>query len=989
MNTRRNINKPSFHSEGNVSIIINSLELVYPMRIRYSTLLFLVIVALLLVVPTYRAADVTANDVSISGLKLVQEKVELKIESGVVKSHINSLANLELRIDIENPGRSNITLFVDKGTEKNESLWENVARREQGASGAGDNVTLTLLLNDTNIKRIRIRVAMNASEYEPFSDSNQDNNEIVLKIRSISEGEEEETKEFEWYHALIALIPLVIVFMGILIFKLSSRYVAPAALAVTVILALIWFRSELGLGAAFEKMLATIGYSALWGGLDYVYAIFGAFFFLKMLEKVGAMDQLKNDFKSISSDKQHQVLLIGFCFALILATVAPAGSNFVIAAIMLVSLGFNRIGVGVLCLFGNSISSVFGLLGVSIIALKEVTGLGLLPLSGWIGIYMIALCMVAPLIMNIVYTEQGPIADLKDPDLREDVFLLMGMGMVFGVIQALVAYLAGPELPTIIAGGATLLFIIAYEKFIVKRGKKAMDEVDSTHTNRGLLARPYFYALGFMIILLLVTRLVTPVREFLTADYLTWEVAFTSISSTKVMKFSYFYSPGTILLVSTLSVPFFVKLSSKYFSDDSLDAGFIEDLGSDEIDSLEELRERTEKQDREKAGKKRTQKKVSTKLTEEMRETVKRMKEADEDETESVDKGSRKTGKGKKKKARPKGGNEEDDSTLIEGPEKKRTRGSKKAAIKRSSRKQKDKEYRDSEQEERKADKPEEDDEGKEESRGKEQKKKKKRRSTGDSMRKKEGERKTGARRRKKSRRELINDGGDFEVVFEDDDDDEVYDDEEYEVFFDEDGDDDDDYEDGEGILIDFEDDDETDGSPEDDTSYITIGELAESMNSSRMLLSSLKKTVKDVVPILFAIVSFVALANIMRYFDMTYSIATSIVDMVGGAYVFFIPTIGMSGSALTGSTTTSNVLFGGLHMAAADTLGLSPVKTAAAQVLGSSAGEMISPMNAVVIATAIGMKNKESVLIKRLIPTFFFWLILCTVISFIFISLG
>ncbi len=58
----------------------------------------------------------------------------------------------------------------------------------------------------------------------------------------------------------------------------------------------------------------------------------------------------------------------------------------------------------------------------------------------------------------------------------------------------------------------------------------------------------------------------------------------------------------------------------------------------------------------------------------------------------------------------------------------------------------------------------------------------------------------------------------------------------------------------------------------------------------------------------------------------MTQTIALSIVDALSGApaiYALFIPMIGMLGSGLTGSTTTSNFLFAKLQVNTALKLGL------------------------------------------------------------------
>ncbi len=940
------------------------------MKGKFWLFIFVLFTLIMTIAPTTMA--ISENDMSISGIGISQDGNKLAVRKGKIMDSIDPRFDVNISVNIQNPlvkNFSRITLFIDLGNQVDEALWEEFYREDTSLTASNTLVYADITLNDTSIKRVRIRISQYTTTNETVRDPDLTNNVMILDISKIT-VEEDET-DFPWYLALIALIPLVVVFTGILVFKLSSRYVAPAALFITIILALIFFKDELGFGEALNKMGGTVAYSALWGGLDYVYAIFGAFFFLKMLEKVGAIDQLKNDFKSISTDKQHQVLLIGFCFALILAAVAPGGSNFVIAAIMLVSLGFNRIGVGVLCLFGNSISSVFGLLGVSIIALKEVTGLALLPISGWIGIYMIVLCIFAPLIMNIVYTEQGPLADFRDPDLKEDIILLMGMGAVYGTLQALVAYFAGPELPTIIAGGATLVFVILYERYVVERkilkkaGKhdlsKRVKADKSSKPRLGLFSRPYFYAMVLMVFLLLATRLVPWINDFLTMDIITLEVPFSSISADKVMKFSPFYSPGTILFITTLTVPLFVKVAARYFPDSEMESTFIEDLTNAEISHLgdaekemnilrgmkgQEIGEIPRKKSSEKE--KPIPKKISTSLTEEMKKTAEKIKstKVKDGEKDVSDKKTRSGERGKELK------------------KKKKKKKKKQPKIDTS---------------ETATDRDEEgngDDSNDEDSENES--------GTMTDRKSNREKRRRSFEARKKKKRKLMNDGGDYEVVFDDDDDDDLDWDE---------SDDDDDME------FDFEDDDEldedyfqdsTDDSVDksgEDVQTVRIDVLAHAIRPNRMIKRALLNTAKDVAPILLAIVAFIAMANIMRYFNMTSSIAINIVKLVGDAYVFFIPIIGMSGSALTGSTTTSNVLFGGLHIEAATRLGLPTIKVAAAQVLGSSAGEMISPMNAVVIATAIGLKNQESILIKRLLPTFAFWLLLCTIISVVFVS--
>ncbi len=926
------------------------------------------------------------NNIAIKEVTLRQDQKTLTVKGNKVTENVDPEKTLEIIVTIRNHMGTDISIFVDLDHGNDGGLWRTIYNETLQSDKPEDNIGVFLEIDNTSVSRMRIRISLAPETDEDIIDPSKNDNQVILDLSGFIGDEEDD--EFEWYLALIAIIPLVFVFFMILVFRISSKIVAPCALGITIILALVFFRQELEVGAAFEKIVATILYSALWGGLDYIYAIFGAFFFLKMLEKVGAMEQLKEDFKSISTDKQHQILLIGFCFALIMATVAPAGSNFVIAAIMLVSLGFNRVGVGVLCLFGNSISSVFGLLGVSIIALKEVTGLALMDLSGWIGIYMIILCIPAPLIMSLVYTKQGPLADFKDPDLREDIVLLMGMGAVYGTIQALVAYFTGPELPTIIAGGATLLFVILYEKLVsVKKlnekekgilgwgdeKKKSGKDSGSIKPKNTLLARPYFWSMGFMVLILLVTRLLMPLKGLLTADFMTLSVPFDTVSEGKVMMFSPLYSPGTILLIVAITVPLFVKIAASFSPESDLDGSFIRNLESDEISPIDDDEDKQNKKEKKKDASQKDKRSDGRKHPGKKRALEK-------------SKGSKRAG-------------EKDHG--VEGERKKVKKRDMEAEVKPKKKKRK-----------RPAADESDDEDSDEQDKNEEKKKKKKKKPVVDEK-EDDVESITEPKRKKKKKRTrthslsmgmpLVNDGGDHSIDIKDDDDDEDNDEEfiiedagdEFVVSFDDD-DDDDDFElefeddDDDDFELEFEDDDddEIEFETEPEGKRVKIGRLADSIKPARMVARGLKQTGKEVLPIMLTIAAFMAIANIMRYFDMTFSIASTIVDIVGGAYKYFIPSIGMSGSALTGSTTTSNVLFGSLHMEAAGSLGLPLVRTAAAQVLGSSAGEMISPMNAVVIATAVGLKNKESILIKRLLPTFVLWLVLSTIISVVFLSI-
>jgi lactate permease len=74
-----------------------------------------------------------------------------------------------------------------------------------------------------------------------------------------------------------------------------------------------------------------------------------------------------------------------------------------------------------------------------------------------------------------------------------------------------------------------------------------------------------------------------------------------------------------------------------------------------------------------------------------------------------------------------------------------------------------------------------------------------------------------------------------------------------------------------------------------------------------------------------------------------------------GWWFPFFSPLLGWLGVALTGSDTSSNVLFGNLQQVTANQLGLSPILTAAANSSGGVMGKMIDAQSIVVASVATG----------------------------------
>jgi lactate permease len=114
----------------------------------------------------------------------------------------------------------------------------------------------------------------------------------------------------------------------------------------------------------------------------------------------------------------------------------------------------------------------------------------------------------------------------------------------------------------------------------------------------------------------------------------------------------------------------------------------------------------------------------------------------------------------------------------------------------------------------------------------------------------------------------------------------------------------------------------------------------------------------------LLTIAAMLALGFTTRYagIDATMGLAFA---STGVLFPFFSPLLGWLGVALTGSDTSSNVLFGNLQRITAEQLGMSPVLAAASNSSGGVMGKMIDAQSIVVAGVATGQERGEGEILR------------------------
>ncbi len=123
-------------------------------------------------------------------------------------------------------------------------------------------------------------------------------------------------------------------------------------------------------------------------------------------------------------------------------------------------------------------------------------------------------------------------------------------------------------------------------------------------------------------------------------------------------------------------------------------------------------------------------------------------------------------------------------------------------------------------------------------------------------------------------------------------------------------------------------------------------------------------KTIRLVFASLITISAMLAIGTLTNFsgIDATLGLAFA---ATGVLYPFFGTLLGWLGVALTGSDTSSNILFGNLQRITSEQLGLSPVLMAAANSSGGVMGKMIDAQSIVVASTATNWFGHEGSILR------------------------
>lgn len=135
-----------------------------------------------------------------------------------------------------------------------------------------------------------------------------------------------------------------------------------------------------------------------------------------------------------------------------------------------------------------------------------------------------------------------------------------------------------------------------------------------------------------------------------------------------------------------------------------------------------------------------------------------------------------------------------------------------------------------------------------------------------------------------------------------------------------------------------------------------------------RVLISTITNTLYQLRPAILTIMAIVGLAFLMNYSGMTLTLGYSL-STLRYVYPLVAAIIGWIGTFVTGSSTGSNALFGGLQRISAEVIGLPLYVIVATNSTGGVLGKIVSLQSIVIGVSAVNLTGRESEVLRKVLP--------------------
>ena len=326
--------------------------------------------------------------------------------------------------------------------------------------------------------------------------------------------------------ALVSVIPILLLIILMMGFKVSGYKSAIVTLLVTIVLALF---AVPAMGIIPEKYsgLSIYGIS-LWSVIEgflkacfpIILIIICAIYSYNILCETKEIETIKTQFIQMTSDKGLLVLLLTWGLGGVLEGMAGFGTAVAIPAAILIGLGFKPMFSAVICLIANTVAVGFGAVGLPATTLaNQVAAEGVASPE--------MLCEVATFIILqlslMFYITPFLILMMTDrKKILKNISLALFVGTFSIIVQFCCAHFIGPETPAILGSVAAIIAMLIYNKLFI-RDEDPSDEVKVEKkvfgTSKTLKAWSVYGLIIFFI--LISSKIVPPINELLNKSLVT------------------------------------------------------------------------------------------------------------------------------------------------------------------------------------------------------------------------------------------------------------------------------------------------------------------------------------------------------------------------------------------------------------------------------------------------------------------------------------
>lgn len=277
--------------------------------------------------------------------------------------------------------------------------------------------------------------------------------------------------------ALLAAIPLILLFVLLGVFKVKAWVAALIGLAASILVAVV------GWGMPVLMTLSATTEGAFYGVVPIMWILLNAIWIYQLSVITGWFETLGQLIRSVSDDQRILAILIAFCFGALMESLAGFGAPVAISAAMLMAAGIKPMKAAVVSLLANTAPVAFGAMGAPIIALASVTGIDVHLLSQMAGRQTPLVALIVPLVL--VFLVDGK------RGVKQTWPVALVAGAVFGLAQYLTSNFITVEITDVVASLAAITAVLVMLRFWKPANPLVLDHsaiAESAATGTGKLA---------------------------------------------------------------------------------------------------------------------------------------------------------------------------------------------------------------------------------------------------------------------------------------------------------------------------------------------------------------------------------------------------------------------------------------------------------------------------------------------------------------------